>query len=222
MVAITGFRITIWMRLKMKTIITFLLLLFSLSCSTTNIDLETNDFEWKHEFDFYIDYHDGLLIDEDTLLVTHYTSDYNIRNESYTMYENIYKFDRGTGEKLEHIFTKDSLTSRDIIWSEKYLKFANRMTWPKEFNMESNYDIIIDIDKFTLLHYTTRSYTLEITKDGQTYYINLDELGEIRIEYFLKFSNELYLWIHSDNYDYKRVGSFLYKLNIDDLIRKYQ
>ena len=208
--------------MKLKTILIFLFLLLQLSCSTTNIDLKNIDIEWQHELDFYTNNNDILLIVDDTLLLTHYSRRTDIETLKSSYFENIYKFDKNTGELLEYKFEDDSLTARDISWSFKNEKYANRRTWPAFFNMGSDYDISIEIDKFNLFHYTTRSYTLEIKKDSQVYKINLDELGEIRIEFYLMYSNELYLWIHSDNKDYNRVGSFLYKLNIDNLIRKYR
>lgn len=206
----------------MKTILIFLFLLLQLSCSTTNIDLKKNDIEWKHELDFYTNINDILLIVDDTLLITHYTEGYNKGTVNKKYFENIYKIDKSTGKLLKYNFKDDSLTIRDISWSMRNEKYANRMTWPASFNMEANYDINIKSDEFSILHYMTISYTLEIIKDGQTYYINLDDLGEIRIEYYLKYSNELYLWLHHIGDDYDQIRSIIYKLNIDDLIREYR
>ena len=209
--------------MKMKNILIFLLLLIPLSCSTTNIDLKKIDIEWKHEFDFYIDYHDGLLIVDDTLLLTHYSRKTDRETLKSAYFESIYKFDKNSGEIMDYKFINDSLTSKDIFWSEKFHRFANRSTWPKEFNMESAYDINIEIDKSGPIHHEKLSYTLEIFKNEEKYNICLDEFGEIRIEYYLKYSNELYLWLYQDDDDHNNgVRSVLYKFNIDDLIRKYR
>ncbi len=209
------------MKVMIYRLLMYLVLALCLSCSTTNIDLTKSDIDWVYKFDFYAEYRDGLLIENDYLILTHYTMEYDFDNLNHTYFENIFRFDRESGNLVEYKFIDDSLTSRDITWSEKFHKFANRTIWPKAFNMKSAYEINIDIDHTGPIHFEKRFYDLEIKKDDKEYSISLDELGEIRIEYYLTYSNELYLWVESSKLR-TPMNSSIYKLNIDKIIKNHE
>ncbi|MFN3195286.1 MAG: hypothetical protein ACE364_04985 [Chlorobiota bacterium] len=213
--------------IKTKRLILSILLLFTFSCSTTNnddidINLKKIDFEWQRNLDFRIDHYDVMSIVEDTLLLTHYFEKTNRETLKSAHFENIYKFDRNSGELLDYISKDDSLTLDNIMLQEKYYKYANRYTRPVAFNMESDYEIYFQSFSYGPVHHERLYYLVTLIKDNQKYIIRLDEIGHVWIKFYIKYSNELYIWLYPFDEDHDQINSVLYKLNIDDLINKYK
>lgn len=202
----------------MKLLIYILISIFIIGCSSTNIDVKKSDLDWKYELDFYSDILDDILIEDSLLILKHYEYNYYIKK----YIETIITIDKNSGNLIKYEKDIDTLFRKEIGVPENTYTKVNYSVRPILFEISPKYKIELTSDVSGQRHHRNRSYEFEITNGESKLTLNLDNLDISYINYYLSYSNELYIVLKPDSLKIGTIQNRIYKINIDNIIIDYK